>query len=131
MLFCLRVTVLFGHTKIDNVDDIRGLRAWSTNEKIVGFDVTVDEVLLVNCLNARQLLEISKRRLRWISMSYHLLGNHHNGLDRELSMAVIEEVFEAWAEQVNDQDVVKALLTKVIYIRNTGYTTSDSVKLIK
>jgi len=46
-------------------------------------------------------------------------------------MAVIEEVFEAWAEQVNDQDVVKALLTKVIYIRNTGYTTSDSVKLIK
>jgi len=131
VLLCLRVTVLLGHAKVDYVDDIRGLCTWSTNEKIVGFDVTVDEVLLVNCLDARQLLGISKRRLGWISMTYHLFGNHHNGLDRELSMTMIEEVFKAWAEQVNDQDVVKAFLTKVINIRNTGYTTSDCVKLIK
>jgi len=42
-------------------------------------------------------------------------------------MAMIEEVFEAWAEQVNDEDVVQALLAKVIYIRDTGCTMSDSV----
>jgi hypothetical protein len=42
-------------------------------------------------------------------------------------MTVIEEVFKAWTEQVNDEDVVKALLTKVIYIRNTGCRMSESV----
>lgn len=46
-------------------------------------------------------------------------------------MAVIEEVFKAWSEQVDDQDVVKALLAEVIYVRNTGCTASDSVKFIK
>lgn len=128
MLFRLGVTVLFSHAKIDYVNDIRGLCTWSTNEKIVWFDVTVDEILLVNCLYSRQLLEISKKKIGMNDyVSYHLFGNHHNGLDGEFSMAVIEEVFKAWAKQVNDQDVVKALLAKVIYIRNTGCTTSDSV----
>jgi len=42
-------------------------------------------------------------------------------------MAMIEEVFETWAEQVNDEDVVQSLLAKVIYIRDTGCTMSDSV----
>jgi len=64
-------------------------------------------------------------------ISYHLFGNHYNSFDREFSMAVIEEVFKAWSEQVDDQDVVKALLAEVIYVRNTGCTASDSVKFIK
>jgi len=35
-------------------------------------------------------------------------------------MAMIEEVFETGPEQIDNKDVVKAFLTEVIDIRNTG-----------
>jgi hypothetical protein len=44
----------------------------------------------------------------------HLLGCHDDCLDRELAAAHVEEVFETRSEQVNNEDVVKALLTKVV-----------------
>jgi hypothetical protein len=41
-------------------------------------------------------------------------------------VAEVEEIFETGTEQVDDEDVVKAFLAKVIDIRNTGcrYTVS-------
>jgi hypothetical protein len=55
MLLCLGVTVLLGHAKVNNVYDVGALGAGSTDQKIVRLDVSVNEVLLVNSLNARQL----------------------------------------------------------------------------
>ena len=55
VLLCFWVTVLLRHTKIDDMDDISSFRVWTSNEEVVGFDVTVDEVLFVDCLNSRQL----------------------------------------------------------------------------
>jgi hypothetical protein len=52
----LGVSVLLGHTKVDNVDHVLALRARSTDQEVVGLDVSVDQVLLVNGLNSRQLL---------------------------------------------------------------------------
>jgi hypothetical protein len=52
VLLRLGVTVLLGHTKVDNVDNIGALGAWTANEKVVGLDVAVDEVLLVDGLNS-------------------------------------------------------------------------------
>jgi hypothetical protein len=52
--------------------------------------------------------------------TYHLLRYHDNRLDGELPVAVVEQVLQAGAEQVDDQDVVQALLAKVIDIRNPG-----------
>jgi hypothetical protein len=37
---------------------------------------------------------------------------------------VIKKIFEGWAEQVNDQYVVKALLAEVVNIRDTSYLES-------
>ena len=51
----------------------------------------------------------------------HLLGDHDYSLDRELPVAVVEQVLQTGAEQIDDQDVVQALLSKVINIRNAGY----------
>lgn len=48
--------------------------------------------------------------------TYHLFRNHACGFDGEFSVAVVEQVFQAWAEKVNDQNVVKAFLTKVVDI---------------
>ena len=55
VLLSLGITVLLCHTKVDNVDDIGTLGAWATDQEIVGLDVAIDEVLLVDGLDSRQL----------------------------------------------------------------------------
>jgi hypothetical protein len=54
-------------------------------------------------------------------ISHHLLGYHDHSLDRESAVAVIEEIFEGRAEEIDDKDVVQAFLAKVIDIRNTSW----------
>ena len=61
MLLRLGVSILFGHAKIHHMNDIGGFRSGSTNQKVVRLDITVDEVLLVDCLDSRELLKISIR----------------------------------------------------------------------
>ena len=52
--------------------------------------------------------------------THHLLGDHDNGLDGELPVAVVEQVLQAGSEQVDDQDVVQAFLAEVVDIRDPG-----------
>lgn len=52
VLLCLGVTVLLRHTEVDDMDDIGALGARAADEEVVGFDVAVDEVLLVDGLNS-------------------------------------------------------------------------------
>lgn len=59
MLLRFWVAVLLGHAKVDDVHDVRSLGRGTPNEKVVGFDVAVDEVLLVDGLNARELCGVS------------------------------------------------------------------------
>jgi hypothetical protein len=55
VLLRLWVTVLLSHTEVHNVNYISALGAWSADEEVVRLDVAVDEVLLVDGLNSRQL----------------------------------------------------------------------------
>ena len=55
VLLGLGIAVLLGHTKVDNVNDVGALGSGSTDEEVVGLDVSVDEVLLVDGLYPRQL----------------------------------------------------------------------------
>jgi hypothetical protein len=57
MLFCFGISVLLGHAEVDYVDDVGGLCAWFADEEVVGFDVSVDEVLFVDGLDSRELDE--------------------------------------------------------------------------
>jgi len=66
VLFRLRVTVLFGHAKVNHVNNIGRLCSWSSDEEVVWFDVTVDEILLVDGLYARKLAIVSKGHERLI-----------------------------------------------------------------
>jgi hypothetical protein len=43
---------------------------------------------------------------------------------------MVEEVFQARSEQVDDQDVVEAFLAEVIDVRNTSCRLSASVQCI-
>lgn len=53
-------------------------------------------------------------------MTYHLLGYHDHSLYRELPVAVIKQVLETGAQQVNNQDVVETLLPEVVNIGDPG-----------
>jgi hypothetical protein len=53
--------------------------------------------------------------------THHLLGDHDDGLDGESAVAVVEEILETGAEQIDDQDVVQAFLAEVVDIRNAGW----------
>jgi len=54
----------------------------ATYQKIVGLDVAVDEVLLMDGLYTTD----------------HLTGGHTNGLDRKFPSAHIKEILQAWTK---------------------------------
>lgn len=107
MLFRFRITVLLSHTKVNNVDDIGCFRIWSTDQEVVRFDISVDQVLLVDGLNAGELSqELVMHRYLTPADTNHLLRNHDDRLDREFPVAVVEEIFQTWAQQIDDKNVV-------------------------
>lgn len=57
MLLGLRISVLLGHTKVDDVDNIGCFGARAADEEVVWLDVSVDQVLLVDRLNPGKLQE--------------------------------------------------------------------------
>jgi hypothetical protein len=87
----LRVTVLLRKTKVNDVDLVTALA--NAHEEVVGLDVTVDEGLGVNVLDAGN----------------KLIGEKQHCLQGELAVAEVEEVFEGRAEEVEDHGVVIAL----------------------
>ena len=52
MLLCFGVSVLFGHSEINNVNNIGGFGTGTTNEEVVGFDVSVDQVTVMDSLDS-------------------------------------------------------------------------------
>jgi len=76
VLMRLWVSVLLCEAKINAVDEV-GL-ASEANEEIVWLDVTVDETLVVDVLNALQ----------------QLVGDHENRLQVELPVAEVEKVLQ-------------------------------------
>lgn len=84
MLLRFGVSVLFGHAKVDDVDNVGGLGGRSADEEVVRFDVSVDHVLLVDGLDSGELERksdaiLTEREKR--SKTYHLLGYHRHSLD--------------------------------------------------
>lgn len=78
----LRVTVLLGETKVDNVDLVAPLP--NTHEEVVGLDVAVNEVSGMNVLDTGD----------------KLVGEEEDGLQAELAVAEVEEVLERWAPMI-------------------------------
>lgn len=112
----LGIAVLFGHTKVDDMDGVSALGAWATDEEIVWLDISVDQVLFVNSLHPRQLLLDGPSGL-----THHLPRCHAACFYAKLSTAHVEQILKRWSEQVNDENVVKTLLAKVVYLGDTDY----------
>ena len=52
MLLGLWVSVLFGHSEIDDMNDIGGFGTRASDEEVVGLDVSVDQVAVVDRLHS-------------------------------------------------------------------------------
>lgn len=121
MLFRLRIAILLRHAEIDDMNDVCGLCAGPADEEVVGFDIAVYKVLLVNRLHPGKLDQVSSMPSRPLDRAaYRLLGNHNHRLDGEAPVAVIEKVLQTWSKQVDDKDVMEAVPAKVIDIRNAS-----------
>lgn len=52
MLLGLWVSILFGHSEIDDMDDIGGFGTGASDKEVVGLDVSVDQVAVVDRLHS-------------------------------------------------------------------------------
>lgn len=55
VLLCFGVAVLLGHAKVDNMDQIGVLCVRTSHQEVVWLDIAINQILLVNCLDAIKL----------------------------------------------------------------------------
>lgn len=87
----LGITVLLGQTKVDDIDLVAALT--NAHEEVVGLDVTVDERLGVDVLNAGD----------------ELVGEEEHSLQGELAVAEVEEILEGRAKKIQYHGIVVTL----------------------
>lgn len=106
------VSILLRHSKVDNMDNVCSFCARSADKEVVRFNVAVDEVLLVNSLDA----------------SDHLFGRHAHRFDRKLPPTHVEEVLQAESKEVNDENIMQAFLAEVVDLRDPNTTRKNSIR---
>merc|ERR1712166_500181 len=85
----------------------------NADQKVIRLDISVQEMARVNEFDSLK----------------HLISQHEDGLQGELAFAVVEQVFERGAQQVNNHDVVVSLNAEPVHIRHTNSTLQDTVEL--
>lgn len=90
----LWVTVFLGQTEIDDIDLVAALA--DTHEEVVRLDITVDEGLGMDVLDAGD----------------ELIGQQKNGLQGELAVAEVEKILQAGSEEIKNHGIVVALSTE-------------------
>lgn len=112
----LGVTVFLRQTEVDNIDLIAPLA--NSHQEVVGLDITVDERLGVDVLDAGN----------------ELIGQEENSLEGELSVAEVEEVLQAGAQKIKDHGVVVTFGAKPADERDansTGQGLVDASLILK
>ena len=84
----LRVTVLLGKTEINDIDLVASLT--NAHEEVVRLDITVDERLGMNVLNAGD----------------ELICQQQNSLQGELSVAEVEKILQTRSKEIKDHGIV-------------------------
>jgi len=111
VLFCLWITVLLRHPEINHMYSVGALCAWAADEKVVRLYVTVDKVFLMYSLYTRE----------------HLSGSHAHRLDRKLPSTHIKKIFQTRPQEIDDKDIVQALLAEMVYLWNAGASCQNTV----
>lgn len=72
-----------------------------------------------------QVIPAKAGRADIINSAHHLLSGHTNGLDGEFSATHIEQIFQVGPEKVDDENIMQSFLSKMVYLRNTGYISIE------
>ena len=107
----IRVLVAFGKTEIDD-ENVVFVSVVSSNQKVIWFDVSVDDSLFVHLLNTLNLFEM----INW-KLEYHLNGDAQDSLEVKLSSALLEKIFKTLAEQIHHHHVI-GLIVFGLFITN-------------
>lgn len=105
----LGVSVLLGQTEIDNVDLVTSLA--NTHQEVVRLDISVDERLGMDVLDARD----------------ELIGQKQDSLQGELSVAEVEEILQAGAKEIEDHGIVITLSSEPSNKGNANTTSKGLV----
>ena len=103
----LRVPVLLGKTKVDDIDLVTALA--NSHQEIVRFNVAVDEVAGVDVLDTRDLWGNNQDQEPGVMggfITYQLISKQQNRLEREFAVAEVEEVLEGRTKEVDDHCIV-------------------------
>lgn len=100
----LGVAVLFGKTEVDDVDLVSTLA--NAHQEVIGLDITVNERLGMDVLDARNQL-VSKKE---------------DSLQRKLSVAEVEKILQTGAKEIQDHGIVVTLGSEPTNEGNTNST---------
>lgn len=109
VLACFRVAISLSQAKIDNVNDV--LLFAMTDEEVVRFHVSVDEVIIVQELESLD----------------HLVRDHERRLDCEFALAEVKRVFQTWTKQIHDHGVVVAFDTEPVDCRDASCNDENTL----
>jgi hypothetical protein len=87
-VFSISLDVPFGKAEIENEDLVAGFV--ESDAEVVGLDVPVDEVAVVDVLNSLN----------------HLVDKDEDSLQREFPEGLVEEGFKGGAHEIHNEDVV-------------------------
>lgn len=93
--------MFFSQTEVDSVYYIPFLT--NTHQEVGRLDVAMEDVFGMDILDSRD----------------GLVGDEEDSLERELSVAVIEQIFERWAEKLVDEHKVFTLLSEPEDVRDS------------
>lgn len=93
-----RILVAFSETKINNVDVITS--GIGSNQKVVRFDVSMNNPLLMNLFNSFD----------------HLLSNEATSFKVKFPFALHEKVLKTWSEHIHDHDM--ELIFLISFVRS-------------
>ena len=102
MLPSLGVAVALGKPEVNHIHS--RLLCLQPHQEIVWLHVAVNKVVVVHVLQSGD----------------HLVGEHADGLERELATAVLKQIFERVAQQLHHERSVVAFHAKPVDFGNAG-----------
>lgn len=85
---CTRVSVLFGQTKVNDVD--LGTTSANTHQEIIGLDISMDKTPCVDVLNSAN----------------ELIGQEQDCFVCKLAIAIVKQIFERGSQKINYHGVI-------------------------
>jgi len=106
------IAEFLSQAEIDGIKYISSLP--NSHQEIVWLDIAMEEALGMDIFDSRN----------------GLVGDEEDGLERKLSVTVVEKIFERWAEKVVNQHVEVALLPKPADLRYSHSAGKRFVRLL-